>query len=144
MYMCMYIHIDTGMCRCLLVRMCIHVCNCMGVCIRIYINVSVHTCVYVCMYICTYVCMYGCMHACLDVSIHACLHAFMYEVKQYCNISIYRIWENVRREKLLWFLYFFTQSHLFPQIMALLINNISLQKCYGEGFTANRYFPLKV
>ena len=48
----------------------------------------------------------------------------------------YRIRENIYGGK---FLQFFIQ----PQIMALLISSISLQKCYSKSFTANSYFPLK-
>ena len=45
----------------------------------------------------------------------------------------------------MWFLWNFTWSqNLFPQLMALLISNISLQSCYCESFTANSYFLLKI
>ena len=35
-------------------------------------------------------------------------------------------------------------ENLFLQIMALLIGNISLQRCYNESFTMNSHFPLKI
>ena len=54
--------------------------------------------------------------------------------------SLYHIWQNVCRGKLLWF---FTQPQIFLWIMGLLISNISLEKCHSKSFTANRYFPLK-
>ena len=41
------------------------------------------------------------------------------------------------------FMIFHLIVNLFLRIMALLISNINLQKCYSEGFTANSHFPFK-
>ena len=42
------------------------------------------------------------------------------------------------------FMVFHSTANLFPQIMALLINNINLQQCYSKSCTANSLFLLKI
>ena len=38
---------------------------------------------------------------------------------------------------------FLLYCDFFLWVMALLIGNISIQKCYSESFSVNIYFPLK-
>ena len=111
----------------------------------LYIHVCMYVCMCVCMYVCMYICMYVWMHACMLGCKHtcmpACIHVWGKAILQYIDIPY--MGKRPQGKTFAVFV-FFTQSHLFPQIMALLINNISLQKCYGKGFTANSYFLLKV
>ena len=40
------------------------------------------------------------------------------------------------------FLWFYSIANLFPQNVAVSIDNVSLQGCYRKSFPANNHFPL--